>query len=204
METEAELDVGGLLLRQAITLVKAMDRAADRSLPHEIAGIVKFHSKGAAAAALASAWIPGAGGAAATVTSAGFIWSMYSRIGAKLGLPFRKNVLKSLASGVATNLAAAVAGVIAMSTLLTFFPGLGNVAATVIMGATCYALTLASGYIYLKIMTKLFSNGVDLTKVSEKELKELAASAAKDADVQDVIKEAKVEFRARKKQGEFG
>jgi uncharacterized protein (DUF697 family) len=204
METEGELNVGGLLLGQAMKLVKAMDRAADRSLPHEIADIVKFHSKGAAAAALASAWIPGAGGAAAAVTSGGFIWTMYGRIGSKIGLPFGKNVLKSLASGVATNLAASVAGVIAVSTALSFIPGLGSVGASVIMGATCYALTLASGYIYLKIMTVLFSKGVDLSKVSEEELKGLAASAAKDADVRDVIREAKAEFRVKKKQGEFG
>ena len=191
------------LLREAQHLVEAMDKKVDDLFPHEIADIVKFHSKGAAAAALASAWIPGVGGTAAVATSAGFIWSMYARIGKKIGLPLGKNVLKSLAAGVATNLAAAVVGAIALSTALSFIPGLGSIGASVIMGATCYALTLASGYVYLKIMTKLFKKGIDLSTVSEQELKDMAASAAKESDVREFIKEAKADFREKKKQGEF-
>ena len=80
---------------------------------------------------------------------------MYGRIGTKIDLPFGSNVLKSLASGVATNVAASVVGIIVLSTALSFIPGLGNLGASLIMGATCYALTLASGYIYLKIMKLL-------------------------------------------------
>lgn len=128
---------------------------------------------------------------------------MYGRIGTKIDLPFGSNVLKSLASGVATNVAASVVGIIVLSTALSFIPGLGNLGASLIMGATCYALTLASGYIYLKIMTKLFKKGVDLSTVSEQELKDMAAAAAKESDVQDIIKEAKADFHAKKKQGEF-
>ena len=191
------------LLREAQHLIEAMDKEVDELFPHEIADIVKFHSKGAAAAALVTAWIPGAGGTAAAATSAGFIWLMYARIGKKIGLPFGNNVLKSLAAGVATNLAAAVVGAIALSTALSFIPGLGSIGASVIMGATCYALTLASGYVYLKIMTKLFRKGIDPSTISEQELKDMAASAAKESDVREVIKEAKEDFRAKKKQGEF-
>lgn len=204
MDTDSSLSsVDGLLIRQATNLVNAIDRTVDNHLPQEIANIVRFHSKGAAAAALASGWIPGAGGAAAVAISTGFIWSMYGRIGAKIGLPFRKNVLKSVASGVATNIATGIVGTIALSTAFSFVPGIGSVGASVIAGATCYALTLASGYIYLKIMTKLFSEGVDLSRVTEQELKDMAASAAKDSDVREVIKEAKADFREKKKGGEF-
>jgi hypothetical protein len=192
-----------LLLGQATKLVEAMDRTVDGSLPEEIAGIVKFHSKGAAVAALSSAWIPGAGGAAATLTCAGFIWTMYGRIGAEINLPISKNILKSLASGVATNIASYVVGMVVLSTAFSFIPGLGNVGASVLMGGTCYALTLASGYVYLKVMTYLFSQGIDPAKLSEKELKDLAKNMANDSDVQDVIKGAKEEFKARKEKGEF-
>jgi uncharacterized protein (DUF697 family) len=197
------MSIDSHLLHEAKHLLEAMDKQADNILPHELADIVKFHSKGAAAAALASAWIPGAGGAAAVLTSAGFIWSMYGRIGSKIGLPFGSNILKSLASGVATNLATSVVGAIALSTVLSLVPGLGSVGSSVIMGATCYALTLASGYIYLKILTKLFSAKVDLSNVTEQELKDMAAAAAKDSDIKDVIKEAKADFNSKKKQGEF-
>lgn len=205
METDSSLEFrpDGLLLRQAKKLVFAMDHAADRGLPNEIAEIVKFHSKGAAAAALAAGWIPGAGGTAAVLTSAGFIWSMYGRIGSKIGLPFSKNVLKSLASGVATNLAAYVVGGIALSTAFSFVPGLGSVGASIVVGAVCYALTLASGYVYLKIMTNLFKKGIDLSSVTEQQLKEMAAAVAKESDVRQVLKAAKEDFQKRKKKGEF-
>jgi uncharacterized protein (DUF697 family) len=197
------MSVDSHLLHEAKHLVEAMDKKVDELLPYELADIVKFHSKGAAAAALASAWIPGAGGTAAALTSAGFIWSMYGRIGSKIGLPFGTNLLKSLASGVATNLATGVAGAIVISTLISFIPGLGSVGASVIMGATCYALTLTAGYIYLKILTKLFKAKVDLTNITEQELKDMAESAAKEDDVSEVIKEAKADFKTKKKQGEF-
>ncbi|MFI3198687.1 MAG: hypothetical protein QX196_10240 [Methylococcaceae bacterium] len=189
------MDYDEMLLHKSKELLEAMDSEVENVMPHELADIVKFYSKGAAAAALAAAWIPGAGGTAAALTSAGFIWTMYGKIGAKIGLPFGQNVLKSLASGAATNLAASAVGAIAIATALSFIPGLGSIGASVVMGATSYAVTLASGYLYLKILTKLFSKGVDLTTVSEKELKDMANSVAEDNDVQEVLKKAKANFR---------
>ncbi len=183
------------LLEQAKRLVEAMDQTADDNLPEKIAEIVKFHSKGAALSALGSAWIPGAGGAAATLACAGFIWSMYGRIGVEINLPISKNILKSLASGVATNIASYVVGAIALSTVFSFVPGLNFFGASVIMGATCYALTLASGYVYLKIMTQLFNKGIDPTTLSEEELNNVAKTVANDSDVQDVIKRATKESK---------
>jgi uncharacterized protein (DUF697 family) len=180
-----------------------MDKTMDDNLPQNIAEIVKFHAKGAAAAALGSAWIPGAGGAAATIISAGFIWTMYAKIGAEIDLPISKNILKTLASGAATNLAAGAVTMIALSTAFSLVPGLGNIGASVIMGGTCYALTLASGYVYLKIMTHLFNKGIDPTTLSEQQLKNLAKAFASDSSVKDVIKRAKEEFNSKKQQGEF-
>lgn len=195
--------VNDALLQQARNLVEAMDKTADDNLPEKIAEIVKFHSKGAAISALGSAWIPGAGGTAATLISAGFIWSMYSRIGAEINLPISKNILKTLASGVATNLAAYVVGAIALSTAFSFIPGLNFLGASIIMGATCYALTLASGYVYLKIMTQLFNKGIDPTTLSEKDFADLTKDAAKGSDVEDVVRGAREDFKSRKDKGEF-
>ena len=197
------MSMDGHLLHAAKHLVEVMDKTVDDVLPYEIAEIIKFHSKGAAAAALAGAWVPGAGGAIAVTTSAGFIWSMYGRIGQKLGLPFSSNLLKTLASGIATNLASAYVGTIVISTFLSFIPGLGSVGASIIMGSTCYALTLVSGYVFLKIMTTLFTKGVDLSSISEDELQNLATSAAKEGDTQDLFEDAKAEFKEKKSKGEF-
>lgn len=179
------------LLEQAKRLVEAMDKTADDNLPEKIAEIVKFHSKGSALSAMGSGWIPGAGGILAFVINAGFIWSMYGRIGAEIDLPISQNILKSLASGIATNIASNIIGTIGLSIAFSFIPGVGNIGAAIIIGATCYALTLTSGYVYLKIMTKLFSKGIDPTTLSEKELKKEAKSVAKDRDVKDMFNKAK-------------
>ncbi len=194
------------LLDQAQQLLEAMnklDETADKNLPKEIAGIVKFHAKGATAAALASAWIPGAGGTAAIVASAGFIWSMYGRIGAEIGLPISSNILKTLAAGVATNLASAAVGAVVVSTAISFIPGLGSFGASVLMGGTSYALVLASGYVYLKTMTALFKRGLDPTKLSEENLKDAAKEVTKDSDVKDILQQARKEFKSKKDEGEF-
>ena len=191
-----------LLLEQAINLVQAMDKATDSNLPSEIAEIVKFHSKGAAIASLGAAWIPGVGGIAAIVAGGGFIWTMYGRIGEKIDVPFSSNVLQSLASGVATNLAAYVVTATVVSTALSLVP-VGNIGASVIMGGTCYAVTLASGFVYLKIMTNLFRKGIDPTTLSAAELQEIAKSVAKGNDVKEVIRKAKEQFKSKQSQGEF-
>ena len=117
------------LFEAAIELVKVLDKEVDESLPRDIADIIKFHSKGAAIAGVGTGWIPGAGGTAAMVVMAGFIWTMYGRINDKIDLPISENIIKSVASGVATNLAAYAAASLIASTVVSLFPGLGSVGA---------------------------------------------------------------------------
>ncbi len=191
------------LLDAAIALVKAMDEAVDDSLPKEIADIVKSHSKGAAIAGVAGGWIPGVGGTAAVVISAGFVWSMYSRINGKINLPLSENIIKSVASGVATNLAGYAISSIALGTVFSFFPVLGNIAASAIAGGTCYALTLASGFVYLKILTNLFKAGKDPSSMTADNLKKAAKAVVENEDIKAVMKEAKDAYKAAKDRGEI-
>ena len=144
------------ILHAAQKLVHALNKTLDENLPTEIAEIVKIHSAGAAAAGVAAGWIPGAGGLAAVGICAGFIWSMYGRINAKIGLPLTENVVKSLGTGIATNLAAYFVGGLITSTIFSLLPGIGSVGASVVVGGTSYALTLASGYVYLKLLANIF------------------------------------------------
>ena len=146
---------------------------------------------------MGSAWIPGAGGTAAVLASAGFIWSMYAKIGSEINLPMSENILKTLASGVATNLASGMVASVFLSSVFSIVPGIGSIGASAIMGTTCYGLTLASGYVYLKIMTALFSSGVDPTKMSEQELNNVAKKVANDSDVKDVMNKAKQAYKPK-------
>ena len=82
------------------------------------------------------------------------IWGMYVRINSKLGIPFGENVMKSIGSGVATNLASYVAmGTVASA--LKFVPGIGTLAGAAIMSASLYGLTMASGWVYLNALCAL-------------------------------------------------
>ena len=134
------------LFKTAVELVQALDKGADELLPSQIVGIVKLHSK----MAVASSFIPVPG--LDVAGAAGSIWSMYIRINQKIGIPFGENVIKSLASGVATNLASYVA-VSGVASALKLIPGIGTLAGAVVLTAASYAATLASGWLYLQALT---------------------------------------------------
>jgi uncharacterized protein (DUF697 family) len=183
------------ILHAAKELVHALNKAVDDNLPNEIAEIVKFHSAGAAAAGVASGWVPGFGGLAAAGIAAGFIWTMYGRINSKIGLPIGDNVLKSVGTGIATNLASYFIGGLVLSTIFSIVPGVGSVAASVIVGGTCYALTLASGFVYLKLLTNLFLSGQDPTTMDESSLKEAANGVVASENIKEVIASAKSDYK---------
>lgn len=183
------------ILKAAGELIRSLNRTVDKNLPQEIADIVKFHSAGAATAGVASGWIPGFGGLAAVGISVGFIWSMYGRINSRIGLPLGDNIVKSIGTGIATNLAASFVGGIFLSTLFSFIPGIGSVGASAVGGVVCYALTLASGFVYLKLLTSLFLSGQDPTKLDSTALKEAARRIASSENVKDVISGAKSDYK---------
>ena len=142
------MDSAKTLIKTAIKLVELMDKTADQSLPTEIANVVKLHSK----LAVGSAWIPIPG--ADMAAGAANIWGMYARINNKLGLPFGENVMKSIGSGVATNLASYVA-MSGVASALKFIPGIGSLGGAVLMSASLYGVTLASGWVYLQALCTL-------------------------------------------------
>ena len=140
--------VDKVLYDHALDLLKLIDKGADLMLPKEIVEVVKDHS----ILAVGSAWVPIPG--ADVVAGAAVIWTMYARINSKIGLPFGENVMKSIASGVATNLV----GYVAMSgvaSALKFIPGIGTVGGAILLSASLYALTLTSGYVYLRALKYL-------------------------------------------------
>ncbi|MDA3055725.1 MULTISPECIES: hypothetical protein [unclassified Campylobacter] len=188
-------DFDSFLFTGASNLIKIIEETdkhlAEDILPSDIVDIVKFHAKGATAASVASGWIPGVGGAALVVTCVGFIWSMYARINDKLGLKLSDNILKTLASGVATNIAGYAVGSVIVTGALSFIPFIGSVGASVIAGAVAYALTLVSGYVYLQIMTKIFRSGRKLNSYKTKELKDLADNVIKNENIDKMLKKAK-------------
>ena len=165
------MDIDGKLLSSSYKLVKLMDKTADNNLPRDIADVVKLHSKLAVGSALIP--VPGAD----MVASAANIWGMYVRINGKLDIPFGENIMKSIGSGVATNLASYIA-ISGVASALKFIPGLGSIGGAVLMAASLYAVTLASGWVYLQALCLL----------AEKKGKTFSANDISSA-VNDILKE---------------
>lgn len=97
----------GQLTQAAFELVKAINQVTDENLPGKLAGIVKVH----AGIGVGCIFIPVPG--ADLFAAFGNTWTMYVRINRELDLPFTKNLVKSIATGILSNLAsnAAVLGV---------------------------------------------------------------------------------------------
>lgn len=181
------------ILTTAIELAKALDRAADDILPKKLADIVKWHSRGATAAAFIP--IPGAdlvGGAVA-------IWGMYLRINKEIGVSIGNNIMKTIASGVSTNLLA-YASALAVGSMLKFIPGIGTAGGTFIMAGTIYAVTIASGFVYLKVLTAIAKHDGTLAKIDASKLKTHLNNfiSQNKGSIKDIIKEGRKDYSKNK------
>ena len=177
------------LLKIATELVGLLDKGADILLPEKVVDVVKLHSKVAAGAA----WLPtgfdiAAGGAN--------IWTMYVRINNKLGLQFKKNILKTIGSGVAANLSSSAAMMLAAEGIKA--TGVGYIPAAIMETAVMYALIITSGWIYLNALLWLAKrHGSD---VESGNLGDAVKEVMKDsAVIQDFMNKVSECFKKTKK-----
>jgi uncharacterized protein (DUF697 family) len=183
------------LISAAIDLVNNIDEVGDQILPAEIVEIVKLHAKLAVGAALIP--VPGLD----MISSATAIWTMYVRINNKLNIPVAENVAKTIASGMATNLAAYGAALLVGSTL-KFIPGIGTLSGTLVMLGTVYALTLTSGYIYLKALSAMAAqNNGNIIFEAEAIKKTIHTFFSENkAAIKEFMNDAKKEYKENKNQ----
>lgn len=140
------------VIHAAKMAVEAIDHSMRESAPDEVVNVIQTH----AVAAVAAAWIPVTGLDIAAITAN--TWTMYVRINNKLGISFSENLMKSIGSAVAANLASnlAVAGI---GSVLKFIPGIGTVAGGVVMSATMYGVTVGAAWIYLVALVHWVKKG---------------------------------------------
>lgn len=173
----------GHLTQAAVELVNALNRVADENLPGKLAGMIKLHAGIAVGCIFVP--IPGAG----LLAAAGNTWTMYVRINKELDLPFAENIIRSLATGVLTNLAsnAAILAVFGLGAALKFLPGPGTVASYAVLSATVYGVTIAAGYVYMKALTTLLTKK-SVEQVDESDLKAVVVEVLdQDKEVIDSI-----------------
>jgi len=180
------------LLKAAIELAKVLNSKVDDQLPQRLAGIVKTH----AALAVGTALIPVPG--ADIAASAANVWTMYVRINKELDLPFADNIVKSVAAGVVTNIGAAAASLLIVASAVKFVPGLGSLGGALLMMSTVYAVSLAAGVVYMKAVARLLRSK-SAGDISEADIKAATDEVAADKDaLEEVIEEAKRDYKRNK------
>lgn len=185
-------------LKQAACALKDVLRDADK-----IEEIIINHSLGAAASAVASGWIPGAGGLVASGIGLGFTVSMYYRLCKNSNIPLSKNKLKAIASVAIAEIAAYIAVIVAAETLLAFVPGIGNLGAAMIAGICNFAMVYIAGILFLKLMLLFAKRNSDIASLSEEELKNAMKHVADEEDFTNMFKEAKSAYKSAKKDSKY-
>ncbi|MBQ7653826.1 MAG: hypothetical protein IJS17_02005 [Clostridia bacterium] len=156
------------------------------------------HAAAGAAAGVASGFLPGVGAVISTGVAIGAIWSMYIRIGNLCGIPFKKNLLKSIASAILANVITGIAGTLVFGVVSSFVPGLASAVEAIVNFVAIYA----AGIIFIKMLTMLVEkNGANFDILSEEDLKKAAKEASDNTNITDISKEAKSVFKDMKKDG---
>ena len=158
---------------------------------------------GAAAAAVASGWVPGAGGAIATGIALGFTLSMYYRLCNEMNIKLSKNKLKAIASVAIAEIAAYLVVIIAAETVLTFIPGIGSLGASALSGIVNFAMVYIAGALFLKLMLAFTSFGKDVSSMSEDELKEAMKKEADKKTIENTYKESKKIYKEAKNDSRY-
>lgn len=191
--------------------IKALKEASEGFIDSndldKVGDIIIENSVIAAAAGVGAGWLPGAGSVAATAAWVAAIWTLYLRINKALGIKFKENAVKSIASAMLTNILATGGSIIlalAGATVLSFVPGLGTAGAVIIDGLIGYITVFASGVLYIKMLTKLFKAKGDIRSIDDidkDDINSVVKETVDESDVKNIIKEAKGSFKEAKKSG---
>lgn len=175
-----------VILPAAMMAAKYLDNSMRSELPHELVDTIQTH----AVLAVAAAWIPIGGLDVAVLT--GNIWTMYVRINKQLGISFSDNMMKSIGSAVAANLASNLA-VTGLAAAMKWIPGLGTLAGGVMMSATTYGSTVGAAWIYLTALVNWVKKG----KGSGDDLKSCIndVMAQNAGDIKNIVNDAGKEYK---------
>lgn len=123
---------------------------------------------------------------------------MYVRINRELGLPFSENVIKSIATGVVTNIGATAVGLIAAGAIMKLVPGLGSIGGAAVMAATMYGVTIVAGIVYMNAISRVLKNK-KVEDISEADLKAATGEEMNDKEaLKDILKAARSGYKNSK------
>lgn len=126
-------------------------------------------------------------------------WTMYVRINEVIGISFSENALKSIATGIGTNLITIIPG-LAIAKLggfiSKFIPGVGTAVGMAVDASVNYAIVYVMGVVYLKAITAILKNKTPLT---EESLHDATKTTLQDKEfVRNVYSTAKEQHKEEK------
>jgi uncharacterized protein (DUF697 family) len=141
--------------KKAIAAYKKINKVASDALPEDIEKIVLRHAK----IAIAAGFIPFGGLDVAAATAN--VWAMYISINNAIGVKFSENIMKSIGSAVVANVIQNL-GIMAIVSVLKWNP-IAYPVSVAIMASVLYALTIVSGWVYLKALANMAENDDDIS-----------------------------------------
>ena len=190
------------MLKEAMYALKSYLRTEGTDDVEKAGRVIVKHGLAAAAAAVASGWIPGAGGMVAVTIGIGFVWAMYYQLSVLFGIKISKNILKTIASVVVAEVAAYLSIMLAAVLVFSFVPGL-NLGVSALTAVINFGMVYVAGYIYLVMMTTVCKAGRNVETMTEQEWCEEAKKAASESDIESVYKEAKNVHKETKDSNEY-
>lgn len=177
--------MSNIIKKTAEELLSAMNQDSEQK-KNELVSTINNHSLNAVAAGLIP--IPLADLAALTVN----VWHMYVKINKILGISFKDNMMKSIASAVIANLSGNLLGVGAAG-LLKLIPG-AAITVGLLIAATDYAVCTSSAWVYLNALTILTKENNNIAEDSQIEgkLKRIIKDSKKQQN--QIAKDAKAEY----------
>ena len=197
---------GAMLAYAAKELVDSMMDSADlfesKTIDYDLADSIKNnvigHAAAAAVASMAAGFIPGAAGFIALGISAGAVWAMYIKICKLCKIKIGKNLLKTIASAVISNIATGLAGLLALELLSSLVPGME----IVIGGVVNFCVVYMAGLLFLKLLGLFFSKIIKSPEeINEEEMHKAVKDLVKKENLRKVFKEAKDTFKTMRKDG---
>ncbi|MBR5288320.1 MAG: hypothetical protein IKU34_06990 [Clostridia bacterium] len=171
--------------------------------PERLEEIIMLHAIGAAVSAMASGWIPGAGGVVAMGIGVTFVCSMYIRLGNVLGITFSKGMIRAVASAVVADLASYVATLLAISAAVSFIPFVGSMSASTLTALANFACVYLAAIIFIKMLGALMRTGKDVGGMSEDELITAIKREKDNVDIDRAMAEAKKQFKKAEASGDL-
>lgn len=186
----------GAMMKQAIRSLDNEMRRIGREINAEaVAEIIQTHALATAASAAASGAIPGAGGAIAFGIACTSTVTMYGRLARQLGVTLSNGLIRAVVSAVAADLGAAIATTVAATAIISFVPGVGNMASAAITAITNYAFVYLAGLMFIKLVAAFGISRVQT--MSQDEMQAAMHDVQEGIDMKSAMREARSSYKAR-------